>query len=138
MPLDDLVRRVRDREPRSLQTLMQEHGPHVYNLALRITGSDADALYVVKEVFVHLPEALDGFDGDDFRAWLTRFSAHRAYRHVHSRNSDAGSSAGESATEDWPPAADFAVTERHSAARTHIADDVARRRRDHEPTPGTS
>lgn len=81
MPLDDLLRRVRDREPRSLHALMEEHGPHVYNLALRITGSEADANDLVQEVFLDLPDALYGFDGHDFRAWLTTLATRRAYLH---------------------------------------------------------
>lgn len=81
MPLDDLLRRVRDREPRSLHTLMEEHGPHVYNLALRITGSEAHAEELVREVFLDLPDALYGFDGHDFPAWLTKLATRRAYRH---------------------------------------------------------
>lgn len=81
MPLDDLLRRVRDRRPRSIHTLMKEHGPHVYNIALRITGSAADADDLVQEVFVDLPDALYGFDGHDFRAWLTKFATRRAYQH---------------------------------------------------------
>lgn len=81
MPLDDLLRRVRDREPRSLHTLMEAYGRHVYNIALRITGSAADADDLVQEVFLDLPEALFGFDGHDFQAWLTRLATRRAYRH---------------------------------------------------------
>lgn len=81
MPLDDLLRRVRDREPRSLHTLMEAHGPHVYSLALRITGSEADAGDLVREVFLDLPDALDDFDGHDFRAWLTKLTTRRADCH---------------------------------------------------------
>lgn len=80
MPLDDLLRRVRDREPRSLHTLMEEYGRQVYDLALRITESEADADDVVRDVFLDLPDALYGFDGHDFRAWLTKVATGRAYQ----------------------------------------------------------
>ncbi len=60
---------------------MEEHGPHVFNLALRITGSEADADDLVREVFLDLPDALHGFDGHDFRAWLTTRATLCAYRH---------------------------------------------------------
>lgn len=60
---------------------MEEHGPHVYSLALRITGSETDAEDLVQEVFLDLPNALHDFDGHDFRAWLTKLATRRAYRH---------------------------------------------------------
>lgn len=89
MPLDDLLRRVRDREPRSLYALMEEHGPHVFSLALRITGSETDAEDLVREVFLDLPDALGRFDGHDFRTWLTKLATQRAYRRVRSTNDSA-------------------------------------------------
>lgn len=60
---------------------MEEHGPHVYNLALKITGSEEQADDLVQEVFLDLPDALYGFDGHDFPAWLTKLATRRAYRH---------------------------------------------------------
>lgn len=84
---------------------MQKHGPHVYGLALRITGSESDAEYLVREVFVGLPEALDDFDGEDFQAWLTTLTTCRAYRHTRSDPFDHSdvSSEGESTTADPTP-----------------------------------
>lgn len=89
MPLDDLLRRVRDREPQSLHTLMVEHGPHVYSVALRITGSETDAEALVRDLFLDLPDTLDGFEGDDFRAWLRTLATRRAYRLVRSADRSA-------------------------------------------------
>lgn len=86
MSLDDLLRRVRDREPRSLHALMEEHGPHVYDRALRITGSEADADDIVQRVFLDLPDALYGFDGHDFHDWLMKLTTRHA--HQHERPSD--------------------------------------------------
>jgi RNA polymerase sigma-70 factor (ECF subfamily) len=63
---------------------MDEHGPLVYSLALRITGSEADAEDVVREVFVGVPEALHDFDGHDFRTWLTMIATRHAYQYAHS------------------------------------------------------
>lgn len=89
MPLDDLLRRARDREPRSLHALEEEHGPRVFGLALRITGSETDAEDLVREVFRDLPDALGQFDGHDFRAWLATMATQRAYRRVRSTNDSA-------------------------------------------------
>lgn len=79
MPLDDQLQRVRNGDGESLRVVMDEHAPLAYGVALRITGSEADAADIVQEVFVGLPEALEKFDGDNFRGWLTTITRRYAY-----------------------------------------------------------
>lgn len=64
---------------------MEEYGPQVYDLALTITGSEADADDLVREVFLEVPDALNGFDGHDFRAWLTKLTTQYAHQHERPR-----------------------------------------------------
>lgn len=83
-PLDDLLQGVRNGEERPYRELIDMHGPLAYGVALRITGSEADAKDVVQDVFIGLPEALDRFDGGDFRNWLTAVVTRRAYMRLRS------------------------------------------------------
>ena len=126
MSLDDLLRRVRDREPRSLHTLMEEHGPHVFSLALRITGSETDAEDLVREVFLDLPDALGRFDGHDFRTWLTTLATQRAYRHVRSTNDSSGDASPPGIAARRTAAGRTASGRTGSAARANVHGGVVR------------
>lgn len=79
MPLDEQLQRVHDGDGESLRVVMDEHAPLAYGIALRITGSEADAADIVQEVFIGLPEALAKFDGRNFRGWLTTITKRYAY-----------------------------------------------------------
>lgn len=78
MPLDELLQGVRNREEAPYRTLMAEQGQLVYGVALRITGSEADADDVLQEVFMGLPEALAHFNGRNLEAWLTTVTGRHA------------------------------------------------------------
>ena len=54
----------------ALRRVMEEYSSLVYGIALRVTGSEADATDVLQEVFIALPERLESFDGDHFACWL--------------------------------------------------------------------
>lgn len=78
MPLNELLQGVRNREEAPYRQLMVQQGRLVYGIALRITGSEADANDVLQEVFMGLPEALAHFDGRNLEAWLTTVTGRQA------------------------------------------------------------
>lgn len=84
MPLQELLAKVENGDERSLRRLMDEHGALVYGVALRITGSEADAADIVQDVFIGLPEAVPLFDGGSFRGWLTVLVTRQAYMRLRS------------------------------------------------------
>lgn len=62
-----------------LHSIYEEHADSMFTLALRLTGSAADAHDVVQDVFVALPRALPGFRGEgSFAGWLHKVTARRA------------------------------------------------------------
>jgi RNA polymerase sigma-70 factor (ECF subfamily) len=74
---DDLAL-VRRGDDAALGRVVREYSSLVYSVALRITGSEADATDVLQEVFVHLPESLRSFDGGNFAGWLKVVASRRA------------------------------------------------------------
>jgi RNA polymerase sigma-70 factor, ECF subfamily len=73
--LDDaeLVRRARSGDDRSLESLVERHYPHVFNLAYRLASNYDDANDIVQEAFIRVHNALPNFRGDaHFTTWLYR------------------------------------------------------------------
>jgi len=67
----EAVARARLGEPAALAALYHLHGPRLFGLAWRLTGSHADAEDVVQDLFVGLPEALKRYeDRGRLGAWL--------------------------------------------------------------------
>ncbi len=63
------------------------HGP-IYNLALRMTGSPADAADLTQETFVRAWIKLDSFDEDSrFYAWLYTLSLNLIRNHLKKKSS---------------------------------------------------
>jgi RNA polymerase sigma-70 factor (ECF subfamily) len=59
----------------ALARLFVEHAGVVYRVALRLTGTEADAQDIVQEVFIGLPEALRAYrEQGTFEAWLKRIA----------------------------------------------------------------
>jgi len=70
-PISDLVSRLRRGEPEALREVYERYADDVYRIALRLTGSSADAYDVTHDVFLGLPEATQRYDPErDFPAWL--------------------------------------------------------------------
>lgn len=75
-PID--LDRVREGAEDALRRVIDEYAPLVYQVALGITRSEADAEEVLQEVFIGLPEALLHFDGGNFAGWLKVVTSRRA------------------------------------------------------------
>ena len=78
----DLIRAALAGKSASWQKLVRRHERRVYNHCLRLTGSDADALDLMQEVFLGVYRSLNTFRGDSkFSTWL--------FRIVHNKSVDA-------------------------------------------------
>lgn len=74
-----LVRRAQAGYPEAFEALVVRHRDRIYRVALRLTGSPADAEDVAQEAFVAAWQALPGFRGDSSVAsWLYRIVVNKA------------------------------------------------------------
>jgi len=66
-------------DPHAFEELVERHQERVYRLALRLTGSPADAEDVLQDTFLQVHRNLDGFRGDSkFTTWLYRVTTNAA------------------------------------------------------------
>ena len=78
----DLIRAALAGKSVSWQKLVRRYERRVYNHCMRLTGSDADALDLMQEVFLGVYRSLNTFRGDSkFSTWL--------FRIVHNKSVDA-------------------------------------------------
>lgn len=71
-----LLQRARRGEMAAFESLVTAYERRVYSLALRSTGSEADAADITQEAFLRAYRALDTFRGDSgFSTWLYRITA---------------------------------------------------------------
>jgi len=76
-----LVARLRAAEPRAAERLVEVYGSRVYRLAVRITGSAADAEEVVQDALWTAVRKIGSFRGESaFGSWLYRVVANAAYQ----------------------------------------------------------
>jgi RNA polymerase sigma-70 factor (ECF subfamily) len=67
----DLRLRLRRGEAEAMRQVYERYADDVYRVALRLTGSSADAYDVTHDVFLGLPEAVQRYDPErPFPAWL--------------------------------------------------------------------
>lgn len=70
-----LLQRARKGEMAAFESLVSAYERRVYSLALRSTGSEADAADVTQEVFLRAYRSLDTFRGESgFSTWLYRIT----------------------------------------------------------------
>lgn len=76
---------------RTLEQIIQEHGPRVYNLARRLLGNEEDARDVSQEVFLQVTRKLEDFRQEaDIATWLYRITVNAAlaYRKKRARRQE--------------------------------------------------
>jgi RNA polymerase sigma-70 factor (ECF subfamily) len=72
---EDLVRKIRLGDSKAMQTLYTRHSQHLFTLAIRLTGSKADAEEVVQDSFIKAWRHIDKFRGDSsIGTWLYRIA----------------------------------------------------------------
>ena len=70
-----VIRRVLGGERNAFEALVLENQDNVYNLALKMTGSEEDALDISQEAFLKAYRQLPGFRGESrFSVWLYRLT----------------------------------------------------------------
>ena len=70
-PSPDLLSRLGRGEANALREVYERHSDDIYRIALRLTGSTADAYDVTHDVFLGLPEAMHRYDSSrPFEPWL--------------------------------------------------------------------
>lgn len=76
---EDLVPRVCAGSREALAELYELYVDHVYRIALRLTGEEAEAEDVVQDLFMALPRSLKSFRGSGpLEAWLKRVAVRTA------------------------------------------------------------
>jgi RNA polymerase sigma-70 factor (ECF subfamily) len=80
------IQSARAGDPAGLAQLYSTHGPGLYRLAFRLTGSREDAEDVVHDLFVALPEALSKYEERGrLKGWLRQIVSRLALLKVRSR-----------------------------------------------------
>jgi RNA polymerase sigma factor (sigma-70 family) len=89
LPVPDdpaLLAAVRAGSAEALGTLYTRHADMVFGAAFRMLGSRADAEDVLQDIFVGLPEALQGYDDRGrFAHWLKRIAVRAALMRLRAR-----------------------------------------------------
>lgn len=80
-----IVKRAASGDPGALAELYERYAEHAFEAAFGLTRSIDDAQDVVHDVFLGLPEALSGYDGGDFRAWIDKVAVRRALESLRGR-----------------------------------------------------
>ena len=79
IPDVELVRRAQQGDGSAYAELVGRHQRQLYRLALRMTGSEADAQEVLQEAFLNAYQKLPNFRGEaQFSSWLYRIAANSA------------------------------------------------------------
>jgi RNA polymerase sigma-70 factor (ECF subfamily) len=75
----ELVEKAQKGDGAAFATLVERHQRQLYRLALRMTGSEADAQEVLQEAFLNAYQKLPLFRGEaQFSSWLYRIAANSA------------------------------------------------------------
>ena len=76
----DLVKRLREADAAAAEALVDTYGARAYRLAVRITGSEADAEEVVQEALWTVVRRVETFRGDAaLGTWIHRITVNAAY-----------------------------------------------------------
>jgi RNA polymerase sigma factor (sigma-70 family) len=96
----DLIARVRKGELAAFNQLVERHQTTVYNLCLRMLGSQQPAEDTTQEAFISAYRHIDKFRGGKFRSWLLRIAANACYDELRRRKSRPATSLDEPQGQD--------------------------------------
>ena len=99
----DLVGRSRQGDLAAFNCLVERYQTGVYNLCLRLMGSQAPAEDAAQEAFIAAYKNLERFHGGSFRAWLFRIAANACYDEMRRRKARPASSLDRTAAEGGRP-----------------------------------
>ncbi|HSH02236.1 MAG TPA: sigma-70 family RNA polymerase sigma factor [Anaerolineae bacterium] len=81
-----LLRKLRQGDTVSFETLFERHYERVYGLLFRLLGNRVEAEDITQEVFLKLyQQPLSGRDEDNLSAWLYRVATNMGYNAIRSR-----------------------------------------------------
>lgn len=81
-----IIEQVRSGDTEAFEGLILAHQKQVYNLALRMTGNEQDALDLSQEAFLRAYTSLESFRGDSkFSVWLYRLVSNVCIDFIRSR-----------------------------------------------------
>jgi RNA polymerase sigma-70 factor (ECF subfamily) len=96
----ELTRRLRAADADAAETLVNTYGARAHRLAVRITGSEADAEEVVQDALWTVVRKVEAFKGDAaLGTWIYRITANAAYNQLRRR----GRRQREVSWDDLPP-----------------------------------
>src|SRR5882672_5062908 len=99
----DLVKRLRETDADAAEALVNTYGARAFRLAVRITGSEADAEEVVQDALWTVVQRVEMFRGDAaLGTWIYRITANAAYEKLRRR----GRGPRVASWDDLPPAFD--------------------------------
>lgn len=82
----ELVRRAQEGDARARAEIVEAHMRNVYNLGLRLTGSEDEAENVLQDTFLKVFEKLDSFRADSqLGTWIHRIATNEALMRMRSR-----------------------------------------------------
>ena len=82
----EIIRSVLDGDVNAFEKLVLENQRQVYNLALKMTGSEEDAFDISQDAFLRAYSSLDKFRGDSkFSVWLYRLTSNICIDFLRSR-----------------------------------------------------
>src|SRR5512140_1130971 len=81
-----LIERVKAGDHAAFEELVRRYEGKVYQLALRLTGNEMDAMDVIQDVFLSVYQKIDTFRGAAaFSSWLYRITANAAFAKLNQR-----------------------------------------------------
>jgi RNA polymerase sigma-70 factor (ECF subfamily) len=85
-----LVERVKNRDHSAFAEVVRRYQGKVYQLALRLTGNEMDAMDVIQDVFLSVWQKIHTFRGAAaFSSWLYRITANAAFARLNKRRRTA-------------------------------------------------
>jgi RNA polymerase sigma-70 factor (ECF subfamily) len=78
-----LIRRLRERDEKAFQEMVEQYRNQVFNLTFRMLGSREEAEDVSQEVFITIFKYIDSFRGDSkFSTWLYRITVNHCKNRI--------------------------------------------------------